>query len=193
MWVKQSSIRPVPSYAKVHEIVLSQVRAELHREELGSENRFDDYFQRFETAQPIVATRIGEVLNRPLGEAAIALGYFLSLVVWLAFERAHGAHLGQVTIAGFDSTRQLVELDESLRMEEAQDALETDDVISMEQPALVRFIQEQMTTTLDLHGGGIDPRHLASIYKVILIEVLALSYSVRAPIGFPNERTEALA
>lgn len=157
------------------------------------ERRLDKTFESFERSQPIIAQRVGEVLEGPLGEAAIALGFFLSLSVWMAFDRAHGPAQGMVTQAGFDSTSELVKLDEKLRQNAQYEALETDDVIAMEQPALMRFIHEQMTTTLELQSTHIEADHLARVYRTILVEILALSYAVRTPQGYSKEAVEVLA
>ena len=193
MWVNQSAIRPIPPYAKVHPLVIELVRDELLTSNEDIEGRLDRAFEGFERSQPILAQRVGEVLEGPLGEAAVALGFFLTLSVWMAFDRAHGSSQGMVSQAGFDSTSELVKLDQKLRQDAQDEALETDDVIAMEQPAIMRFIHEQMTTTLEIHSASIEAEHLARVYRTILVEILALSYAVKVPKGYSKEAVEVLA
>jgi hypothetical protein len=128
-----------------------------------------------------------------LGEATLALGFFLSLAVWMSFDRCHGVSLKSVSVEEFASTSQLVSLDEDLREAEPNEPLETDDVIAMEQPALVEFVHEHMEATLDMRAESVDADELQLVYRMVLIEMLALSYAVRAPAGFPVSKAEVLA
>jgi hypothetical protein len=63
----------------------------------------------------------------------------------------------------------------------------------MAERKIARAIQEHLAATPELRGAHVVPRHLSTIYRLILIEVLSLSYAVRASMRFPDEPTEALA
>lgn len=193
MWVRKSSIRPVASFARIDAHTLDSVRGLLLTDEGEAEDVLDEAFERFEDSQPALAHKLGDVLGRPLGETALALGYFLSLSVWLAFDRLHGRSLNQVTEEELEATCELLALDESLRQGDPNEQLETDDVVAMEQPALVRFVHEHLEATLDLHGDSVDVSELQQIYRAVLEEILALSYAVRTPMGFPVTKAEVLA
>jgi len=193
MWVRRSAIRPVPSYAKVHEGAVGRVQSELLLESVDSQADLDEAFENFELTQPALADHVGVVLSRNLGDSALALGYYLSLAIWMIFDRAQGGALGEVDPAELRSTKELYELDLSLREAEPTEPLETDDVVSMEQPALVSFVHDHIQTTLDSEHSTLQPEELRMIYSMLLIEILALSYAVKVPEGFPVERTEALA
>ena len=97
VWTRGVAIRPVPGYAVVAEAALRGVEEELAGDAAAGATTMDGAFERFEATQPEVSARIHEVLDRPLDETALALGYFLSVAVWLAFERAFGARLTAVT------------------------------------------------------------------------------------------------
>lgn len=193
MWVRKSSIRPVPSFARIHAGAVERVRHELILEGIDSQEKLDDAYDGFEHSQVAVADYVANVLSRPLGDATLALGYYLSLAIWMIFDRYQGSALRTVGAEELAATKQLFALDESLRESEPFEALETDDVVAMEQPALVAFVHEHIEATLDSPGADVDPKELQGIYRLILIEILALSYAVEAPVGFPLTRTEASA
>lgn len=193
MWVRQTSIRPVAPFARIEAHTLDAVRSLLLSEDEEIQDVLDDAFERFDASQPALSQKLGEVLARPLGEAPLALGYFLCLAVWMSFEEAQGARLGQVSLEELEATSELVSLDEALRQGDPSEKLETDDVIAMEQPALVRFVHEHVEAILEVHGAAVELAELQLVYRMVLIEMLALSYAVRAPAGFPVTKAEALA
>ncbi|HEX6766087.1 MAG TPA: hypothetical protein VF103_11430 [Polyangiaceae bacterium] len=193
MWVRRSAIRPVPAYAMVPARALEGVREGLADDDEGARAQLDEAFERFERSQPALASHLAEALGQPLDETALALGYFLALTVWLAFERAHGQHLDAVTEEQIRATIELLTLDEELRRADAAESLDTDDVIAMEQPHVLAFIHEHIDATLDAHAEQIDVDDVHTVYRLVLVEVLALSYAVRRPDGYPVAKTELLA
>ena len=64
-------------------------------EELAEE-RLNERFEMFELAQPALAAHVGDSLNRTRDDLAIALGYFLTLIIWLAFEEIFDDQLEQI-------------------------------------------------------------------------------------------------
>ena len=193
MWVRGTAIRPVPSYAKVSEAALEAVRRGLSDEDDAVRNQLDEAFDRFEREQTPLAAHIGETLASPLDETALALGYFLTLVVWMSFERAHSRCLGQVSSESINATMELLDLDEQLRRKDPAEALDTDDVIAMEQPSLLEFVHEHLDATLEAHADDVDVDDVHSVYRLVLLEILALSYAVQKPAGYPVAKTEMLA
>jgi hypothetical protein len=63
----------------------------------------------------------------------------------------------------------------------------------MEQPALVEFVHEHVNATLDFREGAVEADELQLVYRMVLVEVLALSYAVKTPAGFPVSKAEVLA
>ena len=47
--------------------------------------------------------------------------------------------------------------------------------------------------TVDAHAEDIDVDDVHVVYRTVLVEVLALSYAVRRPEGYPVAKTELLA
>lgn len=193
VWVRSTAIRPVPSYAKVSESALEAVRRNLSDDDDAVRTQLDEAFERFERGQPALSAHVGDVLSSPLDETALALGYFLTLVVWMSFERAHSSYIDSVTAESIQATSELLELDEQLRRKDPAEALDTDDVIAMEQPSLLDFVHEHLDATLEAHAEDVDVDDVHAVYRLVLVEILALSYAVRKPTGFPVGKTEMLA
>ena len=193
MWVRRAAIRPVPPFALVGEPVLARIEEELASDDDEAKAKLDDAFARFEKTQPALADRLSDELAKPLDETALALGYFLALTVWLAFERAHGQHLDAVTEEQIRATGELLSLDEELRRTDPAESLDTDDVVAMEQPHILAFVHEHIDATLEAHAEQIDVDDVHGVYRVVLVEILALSYAVRRPDGYPVAKTELLA
>ena len=193
MWVQRSAIRPVPPYAKVGRGSLENLRNVLLVEADASPIAFDEIFEDFEQRQPVLADYIGEILSRPLQDASVALGYFLSVSIWAAFDKTIGTSMDCVTVDELRSTTELFALDQDLRGSSSNDRLDTDDVVAMEQPALVEFVHDSIEATLRAQDGKLDSEEMGEIYRMLLIEILALSYAVRSPAGFPLTKSEVLA
>jgi hypothetical protein len=177
----------------VPEHALEAVREGLADDDEEARGQLDEAFERFERAQPALASYVAEALGRPLDETALALGYFLALTLWLAFEKAHGSHLDEVTEEQLAATEELLTLDEELRRADPAESLDSDDVIAMEQPHVLAFVHEHIDATLDAHAEDIDVDDVHVVYRTVLVEVLALSYAVRRPDGYPVAKTELLA
>ncbi len=113
MWVRGAAIRPVPRYAVVDAASLEQIELGLADDSSRSRDELDGAFARFESTQPELADAISQVLSKPLDDTALALGYFLSIAVWLAFERTFGAaRLRQVSRDALRATEEAIKLEE---------------------------------------------------------------------------------
>ncbi len=181
MWVRRAAIRPVPLFAQVPLRALSEVEEQLAEEDDEARGRLDEAFARFERTQPALADRIAQTLSGPLDETALALGYFLTLSVWLAFDNVFGDELDEITAVALTSVDESLKLDEQLRISDPAEALDSDDVIAMEQPDILSFVHEHIDAALEANANEVDVDDVHEIYRVVLIEVLALSYSVRPP------------
>jgi len=203
VWTRGAAIRPVPGYAVVGEAALRGIEEELADGAGDGESAMDGAFGRFEETQPEVSARILEVLDGPLDETALALGYFLSIAVWLAFERAFGVRLTAVTPDAWRATVDALALEEDLRRTDADEPLDLDDLLALEQPDLVAFVHDHIEAALETErlcdegadGDGeaphaadaadvaareVDVEHVRLVYRTILLETLALSHAVAA-------------
>ncbi|APR83755.1 Hypothetical protein A7982_09104 [Minicystis rosea] len=181
MWVRRAAIRPVPAYAQVPLRALTTVEDELGEDDDQARTQLDDAFTRFERTQPALADRISRALNGPLDETALALGYFLTLAIWLAFDRVFRTDLGEVTETALGSVEEALQLDEQIRLSDPAEAVDSDDVVAMEQPDILSFVHEHVDAALEANADEVDVDDVHGIYHIVLVEVLALSYAVRPP------------
>jgi hypothetical protein len=193
VWVRRAAIRPVPLYARVPAGVLGEIENDLADNDEITQDRLDTAFARFEATQPAIANRVARALSRPLDETALALGYFLTLAVWMSFERNFERRLEQVGDDQMEAAEQSLALDEELRRVDPAEAVDSDDVVAMEQPDVLWFVHEHLDNALEAHDGEVDVDDVHAIYRVVLIEVLALSYAVRPPEHYDLPKSEFCA
>jgi hypothetical protein len=113
--------------------------------------------------------------------------------VWLAFDRQFGSRIALVTDTAINGVAEALGLDERLRGEDPTEAVDSDDVVAMEQPHVVGFITEHVEAALEVHAAEVDVDAVHRIYRLALIEVLALSYAVTPPEGATLSNDEIFA
>lgn len=181
MWVRRAAIRPVPLFAQVPENALTTVEDELGEDDEQARGQLDEAFARFERTQPALAERISRTLSGPLDDTALALGYFLTLAIWLAFDRVFRADLGEVSEVALRGVEEALHLDEQIRLSDPAEAVDSDDVVAMEQPHVLSFVHEHVDAALEANADEVDVDDVHAIYQTVLVEVLALSYAVSPP------------
>ena len=200
MWVRGAAIRPVPPHAVVDASILARVERDLADDTESARGELDEAFARFERTQPQLAERIAGVLGRPLDETALALGYFLSIAIWLAFERTFSERLSPVSEDDLRATEASIALEEELRAANGAEPFDLDDVVSIEQPGVLAFVHEHVDSALDVvaraQGGDGDEREVDvddvhAVYRAILVLTLALSHAV-SPIDGGARRSAEL-
>lgn len=191
MFVRGAAIRPVPLWAVVEKTTLQRVEENIAQ--LSDEDdtqTLDDAFDRFERSQPALADRMNDVLGRPLDNTALALGYFLSIAIWLGFEEQFPGRMTAVTSDSLEATDASLTLEEELRAKLPTEPLEVDDVVACAQPGVMSFVNEHieqaLETALEQEAGqsrevDVDDVHL--VYRNLLVLALALSHAVRPAAG----------
>ena len=193
VWVRRAAIRPVPHYARLPPGVLGEIESDLADEDEIARDRLDSAFTRFESTQPAIAERVASALGQPIDETALALGYFLTLAIWLAFERNFEERLGEVDAGRAWRGRTIARARRRAPPCRPAEAVESDDVVAMEQPDVLSFVHEHLDNALEAHAGEVDVDDVHAIYRVVLIEVLALSYSVSPPEHYDLPKNEFIA
>lgn len=192
MWVRGAAIRPVPAYAIVDDFVLEAVERDLAGDGEDAERaELDGAFERFERTQGPLSERFAEVLSRPLDETALALGYFLTIAVWMAFERAFGPRLSEVSTDIIEIVEASLTAEEELRAENSDQPVDLEDVVAAEQPSVLAFVHEHIEAALDVTARGddldekdVDVDDVHTVYREVVLLTLALSQAVR-PVGAP--------
>jgi hypothetical protein len=172
MWVRGAAIRPVPAYAVVDREYLDRIEEELAENGLSPKPDLDDAFGRFEQTQ-----------------AALAQMAALTIAVWLGFERAFGARLSEVTEQELEAAQSALTLEEELRATHAHEPLELEDVMAIEQPGILAFINEHVEAALEPGDGEareareVDVDDVHAVYRSVLVMTLALSHAVSPASG----------
>ena len=73
--------------------------------------------------------------------------------------------------------------DEELRRSDPRDALDSEDIVAIDQPALVAFVNEHIERTLAQNAVAVDVDDVDIVFRAILVEILALSQAVAPPPG----------
>ncbi len=172
---------------------LSEVEEQLGQDDDEARERLDEAFTRFEQTQPALAERIEKTLNSPLDETALALGYFLTLAIWLAFDAMFGNALTEITETALTGVEESLQLDEQIRLSDPAEAVDSDEVVAMEQPDILSFVHEHLDAALEANATEVDVEDVHAVYRVVLVEVLALSYAVKAPANWAMPTAEFTA
>jgi hypothetical protein len=193
---------------------LENIERSLADESAEARSELDGAFARFEATQPELSDAISQVLSRPLDETALALGYFLSIAVWLAFERTFGqARLREVSVDALQATEEAIKLEEELRASHGDEPLDLDDVVSIEQPNVLAFIHEHVDAALEprspssrsgtaaAEGEGeeatelreVDADDVDTVYRAIVLLTLCLSHAVLPVDGAARGTRELMA
>lgn len=195
--------------------MLEQIERGLADESAEARLELDGAFARFESTQPELSDAISQVLSRPLDETALALGYFLSIAVWLAFERTFGAaRLREVSADALRATEEAINLEEELRAAHGDEPFDLDDVVSIEQPNVLAFIHEHVDAALEPRAPAseapgragdssegeelaelreVDADDVHAVYRAIVLLTLCLSHAVLPVDGAARGTRELMA
>lgn len=202
MWITPFAIVPVQRHALVtRELVrdversISTASGDLDEAAVRATTR------RLEQRQPVLAERLHRLLRGSRDEAAVALGYFLLIGVYLAFDRAFGDRLQPVSKAALEAVFGSLKLEAELRAERAEDPLEVEDVLAVQQPALFAWVAEHTESTLapcEVGGAArsalddeIDVNDVDAVLSEVSAFILALSYAVPSPGGHSHATASA--
>ncbi|HTQ44946.1 MAG TPA: hypothetical protein VMI75_19435 [Polyangiaceae bacterium] len=198
MWVRGAAIRPVPRYAVVERETLERIERRLADDSSRGREELDGAFARFESTQPHMADAMSQVLSRPLDETALALGYFLSIAIWLAFDETFGEQrLREVSADALQATSAAITLEEELRASHGDEPFDLDDVVSIEQPNVLAFVHEHVDAALTTHedrgGREVDVDDVHAVYRATILLTLCLSHAVLPVDGAARGRDELIA
>jgi hypothetical protein len=182
---------------------LEQIERELAEDSSGATSELDAAFSRFESTQPQLADSLSQILSRPLDDTALALGYFLTIATWLAFERTFGAsRLREVSQDALGATEEAIKLEEELRAAHGDQPFDLDDVVSIEQPNLLAFVHEHVDAALDPstrdpgpsgQERDVDVDDVHAIYRAVVLLTLCLSHAVLPVDGASRGSRELMA
>jgi len=183
-FLQRAAIRPVAPHAVVDDASVSRVEAALDPD-AGLEATIDRGYRELDRTQPTLAHFVSEAIAAQDDDVAQSLGYFLAVSVYLLFREAFPTRLVEIDADALSAAIDALQTDEALRAESADEVLESDAVVAMGQPAVLDFVQHHVREAVDVAGARADLAQLDDIYRLVLIEVIALSQCVTPPAGDP--------
>lgn len=186
MWPARSAIRPVPGHAQVSRESIDAAEGELS-DKGDLEAQVTQGLRELARHQPHLARWLDHALDGVRDETAAALGQYLSVICWRSFAEGFGQRLARVDEVTLAAVAATFDCDEELRRGDADEVLESDDVVAIGQPHLVAFVREQIDAALEPDEDGeaadVDLDAVSTVYRAVLVSVLALGQSVTAPRG----------
>ncbi|NLY92846.1 MAG: hypothetical protein GXY23_02350 [Myxococcales bacterium] len=193
MFFRKAAIRPIPRYAVVDRRVVDEVERMLEGESVSLQNKLDRLFAQLGQKQPAIYSFVSDELGEIPNELAQSLGYFLVAAVHLIFSEAFPNRLEEVDESALALALATLSADEELRALDPLEKLDSDDLIAMNQPAVVEFVQHHVREAYDQADEDAPPiEQLDRVYRAILVQIIALSHAVLSPSGVSGPPSESL-
>jgi hypothetical protein len=183
MWVRRSAIRPVPRHARLPESSIRSMEANFSAADGRAQQLARASYERLTAQQPALTAYLARKLSASLDDTALALGHMLALAVYVGFESFAGSALRSVTPEAVAAADLALSADQELRRSDPRDALDSEDIVAIDQPALVAFVNEHIERTLEQHADVVDVDDVDVVFRAILVEIVALSHAVAPPAG----------
>jgi hypothetical protein len=184
MWVRRSALRPVPRYARLPESSIRSMEATFSAADGRAQQLARASYERLTAQQPALTAYLARKLSASLDDTALALGHMLGVAVYVGFESFAGNALRALTPEAVEAADLALSADEELRRSDPRDALDTEDIVAIDQPALVAFVNEHIERTLEQHADVVDVDDVDVVFRAILVEIVALSHAVAPPAGY---------
>jgi hypothetical protein len=193
MWVRRSALRPVPRHARLPQSSVAGIEATFAAADDHARELAQAGFERLSTQQPALTAYLAHKLTASLDETALALGHMLAVAVFVGFEGFAGSALQCLTPEAVAAADLALTADEELRRNDPRDALDSEDIVAIDQPAIVAFVNEHIERTLAEHAVAVDVDDVDVVFRAILVEILALSHAVAPPPGRSLAEQEPMA
>jgi len=171
MLIQPGALSPVPRWAAVPERAVAEALRRLTAEQ-AMQARLDGTFRRLESEQPELAAFVAGELAELEQPQAQALGYFLFMLVYLAFTEAFGARLR--TLEGEELEGALCQLlaDGEVRGAACRFGSYSEDAIALGQPALMALVRGEVDEAAQ------QKTEVDAVMQTALVEIVALSSAV---------------
>ena len=183
MFLRKAALRPVPRHAVVDEHFVQLVEAQLDAHEDDLQGVLDRGYAELDRRQPALSDWLAEQLSEGQDELVQSLGYFLVVTVYMTFREAFPTRLDEVDERSLELALETLSVDEELRANDPTEALDSDDVVAMGQPAVIEFVQHHVEEAIEQAEGEVELEQLDRVYRALLVEVIALSHAVAGPRG----------
>ncbi len=180
LWLAQSVIPPVPPFARLPAHVVDAASDQF----IGLDGQYSApllarAFRKCRVSQPSLAAWLEQRLAGRIDDAARGFGASMAMSIWMAFTLFAGTNLGTVDPQDFRNVEELLRTDEERRCNDPDEIIESDDIIAAHQPEIARLIRNKLDETLSNYADDVDVDDVDMIYRMLLVEVLVLSYAVK--------------
>lgn len=152
-WIRGAALRPVDDWAVVPPEVVQGLADELSAAGEGVRQLVDQAYREFDSRQPIVAAFAAERINPLEDPTAVALGYFLSISVFMLFDRAFGGRMRELSEEDVAAAREALDSEDELRQKDPSAAMDSEDVVASQQPHVLAFVRRHLDAALDPGDG----------------------------------------
>lgn len=194
MLVRRSAIRPIAHYSRVSgravDHVVQRILRENSREKSSAEEISKNWFASGELQLQARQPALGQYLLRHVAasEDIQRLAQQLRVGIFLMFEHGHN---GDLLVLGEDQLNVCeasLRADEELRISDPVDPMDTEDMVGVEQPELMSWLNARLAHVLSEQAETIDVDDVGKVFRSLLVAVLALSEAVQAPSGIDSDR-----
>lgn len=192
MFFRKAAIRKIPQWAIVDQFAIERAEASLNADSPTLQDRLDRLFRAFGQDQPALSDYLSEEISELDHELSQSLGYFLIAAIFRVFTEAFPERLDEVDETALRIAVETLAADEALRADDPLEILESDDLVAMNQPELVDFVQGHLRDAFDQAEDEVPIEELDRVYRAALVEIIALSHAVISPDGVSGPPTELL-
>ena len=192
VFFRKAAIRPIPRYAVIDRRFVDVVEHELDGESVVLQNKLDRLYNQLAQRQPALSIFLSAELGEIEDELAQSLGYFLIAAVHMLFTEAFPNRLEEVDEDALAVALATLSADEELRALDPLEKLDSDDLVGMNQPAVVDFVQHHVREAFEQAEDDIPVEALDRVYRAILVQIIALGHAVLSPTGAAGPPSESL-
>ena len=193
MILSRAALRPVPAFARVDNHAIEAVEQALEEGDEDLQAFLDQHYRQLELNQPALSEWLSAELASVRDELVQSLGYFLLVTVYMAFAETFSSRLTEIDAQGVVLAEQSLLVDQEVRANNPRRVVESDDIVAMDQPAVLAFVQHHVDEALSQSDDDIDLGDLERIYRAMLVEVISLSHAIATPSGHVGPLKENLA
>jgi len=192
VFFRKAAIRKIPAWAIVDEFAIERAEISLNADSPALQDRLDRLFRAFGNEQPALSSYLSEEIGELGHELTQSLGYFLIAAIFRVFTEAFPERLDEVDEAALSIAIETLAADEALRANDPLEILESDDLVAMNQPSLVDYVQGHLRDAFDQAEDDVPIEELDRVYRAALVEIIALSHAVVSPEGVSGPPSELL-
>jgi len=175
-------------WAIVPEEVVGALAEELKGEADEVRAVVDRGMEKLDRDQPTLSGYVSSCLQHIEDETALALGHFLSVATFLAFDRAFAGRLRAVDDDALHAAREALVTESELQEKEPHLRLSAAASVATLQPHVAALVDRHLSAAVEAEEDAPSEEALGVVFGTVLVIVVALTHCVGAPEGRLAER-----